>query len=220
MSNAASATSQQLARAYLEIKQPKVADPVIPLRFNPSEYQLQKQNNFAEIAIPGLNAPPIQFIRGAAERLTADVLVDTSETLEDVRERYVNKLRKLLDINGQLHAPPIVSLVWDTQLFVGVLESLTVTYQLFRPDGVPMRAKLAIALKEYRPTAVQAMEQNKSSSPDVEKQYTVRRGDTLSAIAGVAYNDPTLWRPIADANGIVDPRRLEPGRVLLVPPIR
>ena len=64
-----SAVRQGLVAATLEILSPKVPDPRIPLRFNPSEYQLQKSNNFAEIAIPGLESPPIQFVRGAAEKL-------------------------------------------------------------------------------------------------------------------------------------------------------
>ena len=45
---------QSLIQAYLEIIKPEVADRIIPLRFNPTEYQLQKQNTFAEIGIPQL----------------------------------------------------------------------------------------------------------------------------------------------------------------------
>src|SRR5688572_32611331 len=99
---------QSLVRAYLEILVPRVADPIIPLRFNPTEYQVQKANTFAEIGIPGLESPPIQFIRGAGEKLTADLLVDTSDTLEDVRVAYVNCIRDLMNINGELHSPHIV----------------------------------------------------------------------------------------------------------------
>src|SRR5262249_36427525 len=176
------AARQGLARAYLEILIPQVEDPVIPLCFNPTDYQLQKSNNFAEIPIPGLESPPIQFVRGASEKLTADFLVDTSDTLEDVRERYVRKLRDLMNLNGELHAPPIVRFTWDTQVFVGVMESLNITYLLFTPEGVPLRAKLSTVLKEYRPAAVQEKESPKFS-PDFEKSYVVRRGDTLSNIA-------------------------------------
>jgi phage protein D len=72
---------QGLVRAYLEIVRPTVPDPLIPFRFNPTEYQLQKGNNFAEIGIPGLESPPIQFVRGSAEKLTAELLVDTSDRI-------------------------------------------------------------------------------------------------------------------------------------------
>lgn len=205
-----------LVRAYLEIEQPRVDDPVIPLRFNPTEYQLQKSNTFAEIAIPGLESPPIQFIRGAAETLSVEFLVDTSDTLEDVREKYVDKLRGLLRIDAELHAPPIVRFIWDRDVFRGVLESLDATYQLFDPEGVPLRAKLAVKLKEYRPADVQVREIQRNS-PDVDKHYVVRRGDTLSGVSGALYRDPGQWRAIARANGIADPRRLAPGTELTVP---
>ena len=211
-----SSARQGLVRAYLEILRPKVADPMIPLHFNPTEYQLQKANNFAEINIPGLESPPIQFVRGASEKLTADLVVDTSDTLEDVRERYVNRLRGLMNINIELHAPPIVRLVWNGQVFVGVIESLNITYTVFTPAGVPVRAKLALALKEYRPAAVQVKERP-TASPDFDKTWTARRGDTLSAIAGAVYRDVGKWRVIADANEMSDPRRLTAGRVLAIP---
>ena len=207
---------QGLLPAYLEILRPKVADARIPLCFNPTEYQLQKANSFADISIPGLETPPIQFVRGAGEKLTADLLVDTSDTLDDVRVKYVDRLRGLMNINIELHAPPIVRLMWAGQVFVGVVESLNITYTLFTPAGIPIRAKLAMALKEYRPAAVQVKERP-TASPDFDKSWTVRRGDTLSGIAGAVYRDSSKWRAIAVANAIADPRRLQPGQTLAVP---
>ena len=214
-----SAVRQGLVAATLEILSPKVPDPKIPLRFNPSEYQLQKSNNFAEIGIPGLESPPIQFVRGAAEKLSLELLADTSDTLEDVREKYVNKLRNLMRLNADTHAPPIVAFTWDTQVFKGVLESLTITYVLFSPDGVPLRAKLSVTLKEYRPAAVQFRE-SPTFSPDFDKTFVVRRGDTLSGIAGQVFRDPSRWREIARANDVVDPRRIRPGDALRIPRLR
>jgi nucleoid-associated protein YgaU len=203
-------------KAQLEILEPRGSVKIIPFCFNPTEYQLQKANTFAEIPIPGLETPPIQYIRGASEKLTADLLVDTSDTLEDVREKYVNDLRGLMNINDKLHAPPIVRFTWAKQMFKGVMESCNVTYLMFTPEGVPLRAKVQISLKEYRPVEVQLKEPPRSS-PDVEKQYVVRRGDTLSNIAAAVYRDASLWREIARANGIRDPRTIDPGRVLILP---
>lgn len=214
-----SAVRQGLVPATLEILSPKVPDPRIPLRFNPSEYQLQKSNNFAEIGIPGLESPPIQFVRGAAEKLSLELLADTSDTLEDVREKYVNKLRNLMRLNADTHAPPIVAFTWDTQVFKGVLESLTITYVMFSPDGVPLRAKLSVTLKEYRPAAVQFRE-SPTFSPDFDKTFVVRRGDTFSGIAGQVFRDPSRWREIARANDVVDPRRIRPGDALRIPKLR
>ncbi|MDJ0653690.1 MAG: LysM peptidoglycan-binding domain-containing protein [Xanthomonadales bacterium] len=211
---------QGLVRAYLEVLVPKgVPQPVIPLKFNPTEYQLQKTNNFAEIPIPGLESPPIQFVRGASEKLIAELLADTSDTLEDVRKKYTDGLRDLMRINTDLHAPPIVRLTWDDQVFKGVVESLNITFTLFTPDGIPIRAKLNLTLKEYRPVEVQVKDTPKSS-PDVDKRYTVRRGDSLASVSAMAYADPEQWREIAEENDIVDPRSLEPGQVLRIPRLR
>jgi LysM repeat protein len=216
MATAFTSAGQGLVQARLEIVAPTVPNPIIPLKFNPTEYQLQKSNNFAEISIPGLESPPIQFVRGAAEKLSVELLVDTSDTLEDVRLKYVNALRDLMRIQIELHAPPIVRLVWDSEIFKGVLESLNITYVLFTPQGIPLRAKLSVSLKEYRPVDIQVKESPKAS-PDQEKSYTVQRGETLSSIAELVYKDPEQWRAIASANGILDPRYVAAGTRLTLP---
>jgi hypothetical protein len=216
MATAFTSASQGLTPARLEILAPTVPQPIIPFRFNPAEYQLQKSNNFAEIPIPGLEAPPIQFVRGQAEKLSLELLVDTSDTLEDVRVKYVNALRDLMRIQIELHAPAIVRLVWDSEIFKGVLESLNVTYIMFTPKGVPLRARLSVTLKEYRPVEIQVKDSPKAS-PDQDKSYTVQRGETLSSIAELVYKDPEQWRAIAQANGILDPRAIPAGTRLTLP---
>ena len=86
---------------------------------------------------------------------------------------------------------------------------------LFHTDGKPLRAKLAVQLKEYRPVKVQVASPQQTS-PDVEKRYAVRAGETLSSISSAVFRDPSHWREIARANGIADPR-LAPGTVLTIP---
>jgi Contractile injection system tube protein/LysM domain len=205
----------QGVRAQLQIVRPRDPTP-IPLCFNPTEYQISKANSFADIPIPGLETPLIQYVRGDSEKLSVEALVDTSDTLDDVRVRYVQKLRALMSINPQQHAPPLVAFVWDKPVLTGVLESLAITYVLFSPDGIPLRAKLTMALREYRAAAVQAA-QNPLESPNVEKTFVVRRGDTLASISQALYRSPAYWRELASANGITDPRSLQPGQVLTAP---
>jgi nucleoid-associated protein YgaU len=207
---------RKFAEARLEIVQPAEQRATIPLHFNPSEYKLSKENTFAEIPIPGLESPPLQYVRGGAQVLTMDLLVDTSDELKNVREEYVAKLQKALLKNDKLHAPPILDFIWAEQVFRGVLVSLDITYVLFHSDGKPLRAKLGVKLKEYRPVEIQLRE-TEQTSPDVEKRYVVRTGETLSSISAAVFRDPGLWREIATANGITDPRVVAPGTVLTVP---
>lgn len=209
----------QGALARLEIIRPVIADERarrIPLRFNPTDYKLSKSNTFAEITIPGLEAPPLQYVRGGSETLTVQALVDTSDTLANVRSTYVDAVRRLMRPDSREHAPPIVRFVWDETVFTGVLEKLDVNYVLFAKDGVPLRAQLDITLKEFR-TAAQQVADTPRSSPTVEKSYVVRRGDTWPAIAFAVYRRADVWRQLALANGISDPRDLRPGLVLAVP---
>lgn len=121
-------------------------------------------------------------------------------------------------INTELHAPPIVQFIWDTEIFQGVIDTMSVNYLLFSPDGVPMRAEMAMTLIAYRPVEVQIAERPRNS-PDVEKSVAYRRGDRLDLIAAGVFQDPARWRDIARTNGIADPRRIAPGTQLLVPRI-
>ena len=160
----------QGVRAHLQIVRPRDDTP-IPLCFNPTEYQISKANTFADIPIPGLETPLLQYVRGDSEKLSVEALVDSSNKLEDVRVLYVDKLRKLMSINSQEHAPPLVAFVWDRPVLSGVLESLAVSYVLFTSDGIPLRAKLTMSLREYRSAAVQAAQ---DAAPVAERGEDLR----------------------------------------------
>lgn len=51
------------------------------------------------------------------------------------------------------------------------------------------------------------------------KAYTVKSGDTLSAIAERFYGDPGMFQQIADANQIADPDAIQPRQKLVLPEI-
>ncbi|HSN28705.1 MAG TPA: LysM peptidoglycan-binding domain-containing protein [Kofleriaceae bacterium] len=214
---ASGARADDNKRARIEVLRPEsYAGSPFYLCFNPTELQLVKGNTFQEVPIPGLDAPPIQYVRGASEKLTFEAMFDTSDEMTSVRDKYVDPIRGLLAIDSTIHAPPIVVFVWENFKFTGVIENLNVTFTLFSEKGTPVRAKLGFTIKEYT-TVDQQKKIARKESPDLEKTYVVKRGDTLSAIAEVAYGDPTQWRAIAAANSIVDPRTLAIGAVITIP---
>ena len=196
----------------------------IEVLFNPTEYRVSKSNQFAEVAIPGLAAPMLQFGHGNAQTLSMQLFFDTYdpqatgsryEKNRDVRT-YTRQVTDLLRINAELHAPPVIQFSWGSFVFVGVLQQADVRFNLFLPSGVPVRATIDVTIKEFYDNR---KETGMLQSANYTKQHVVHRGDTLAGIAAEHYDDPTKWRPIADANNIDDPLALEPGRVLMIPAI-
>jgi hypothetical protein len=189
----------------------------IAVLFNPSQYSLDDGNQIAEVGIPGLGAPILQYVRGTSRTLSVDLFFDTYEQQSDVRT-HTDRIYGLLDIDGSTHAPPICTFTWGRLNLRCVLERVNGRFTLFLADGTPVRATLTCTFREHTEVRI-AVREVPLESADHTKTRTVRRGDTLSSIAAAEYDDPTRWRPIAAANGIGNPRLLSPGQVLVIPPL-
>ncbi len=189
--------------------------------FNPEDYTVNRENNFAQAAIPGLSAPLLQFVNGAMQTLEMELLLDTREAHgsaaagSDVRDQ-TNRVLALMDIDATTHAPPPVLFAWGSLTFTCVLARATQRFIMFRPDGVPIRARLQVTFNEFRDVELEAKE-IKRETADFTKRHTVGQDETLSGIAAASYGDPAMWRPIAIRNGIDDPRRLAVGLQLAIP---
>ncbi len=231
--------ANELQKAYFCVELSNNDLDILPVQFNPTEVTFAKGAQLAEIGIPGIDAPIQQFVRGQAEKLTLDLFFDTTENGMDAQATSVTMLTdqfySLVKINPKTHAPPVCQFAWNDPSFPGanlpanyaqqkrlsfrcIIENISQKFTLFSPQGIPLRATLTVTLREYKSLDQQLKELN-LQSPDHTKAYVTQRGDTLSAIAGKLYGSPAQWRPLATSNGITDPRRLTPGRVMEAPPI-
>ena len=88
----------------------------IPVQFNPADYTLQRDINYAQAAIPGLSAPILQFVNGNMLTLEMELFLDSYEqhkvgstvvntAQSDVRD-LVRKVADLMNIEPTTHAPP------------------------------------------------------------------------------------------------------------------
>lgn len=187
----------------------------IDVLFNPTEYTLENSNEYSWDKIPGLSQPIAYFISGEVPTLTMDLFFDTYEKGTDVR-KHTQKISKLLDVDKDLHAPPMCKFVWGSLQFKGVITKVTQKFTMFLDSGIPVRASLSVTFKAV--ASVKEQYQNiPRQSADRTKQKTVKQGDQLWRIAAEEYEDPGLWREIARANRIDDPTRVEPGTVLKIP---
>jgi hypothetical protein len=185
------------------------------VQFNPEEYSLNSDNNFAQSAIPGRRSPLLQFTHGNMRTLEMELIFDTYEQRADVRPKVL-QLTGLLDINPDTHAPPVLLFIWGSLRFSCVLARANQKYILFLSNGAPARARVQVTFNEFTNSSLEAKE-IKRETASFTKVYTVKQGDSLSSIAEQVYADPTLWRPLAIRNSVDDPHALAPGRRLSVP---
>lgn len=217
-----------LEHAFVEILDDDAVDGArglskyLPVEFNPTEYTLTKGAQIAEIAIPGLDSPILQFVRGQTQTLKLELFFDTTETgmdeaAVDVRT-LTNSFFELVRIQPKTHAPPRIQVTWGEGLsFKAIVESVDQKFTLFTPEGIPLRATLNVSMREYRTLEEQLAELNLQSA-DHTRTRTVVEGDTFASIAREEYGDPAVWRLIADANpGVDDPTAPQVGQHLVVP---
>jgi hypothetical protein len=189
----------------------------VRVQFNPEEYSLGGENTFAQAAVPGRSAPLLQYAHGNLRTIEMELFFDTFEdpSNQDVRLQTAGVVG-LLDINPKTHAPPVLLFVWGRLRFRCVLAKANQRFIMFLPSGVPVRAKVQVSLQEFTNGQFEAKEVKRETA-DYTQTYTVGHGETLSGIASRVYEDATLWRPLALANGIDDPRSLAVGLRLVVP---
>jgi hypothetical protein len=194
--------------------------------FNPDEYTINKDNNFAQASVPGLSSPLLQFVSGNLRTLEMELVFDSLEQHKhanrtvNAAQSDVRKLTQpvvdLMAINPDTHAPSAVLVAWGSLTFTGVLAKVSQKYTMFLETGVPVRARLQVTFQEWK-TALQEAKEVRRQTADYTRLYRLAQGQTLSQVAAVFYGDPAMWRPIAIANQLSDPRRLPTALLLAIP---
>ena len=207
------------SKAFIEVLEGKRASERIQVYTNPAEYSIASSATFKSNNAPGMPSPLVQFVSGNPDTLTLDLYFDTyaDEPDKDVRE-MTEPVRRLTDIDADLHAPPVVRFCWGTSLhFKAVVERVSQKFTMFLADGTPVRATLSVTFKEFRTLAEQLNEPHQESA-DLTKIHRVIDGDSLWSIAHREYGDVAQWRRIASENDIEDPLLLASGTELRLPP--
>lgn len=212
----------KLEKAKITILSGSKAGQVIEVLFNPTEYSVDRSNSYKATAVPGLGSPLLQFINGESDQLSMELFLDdytdpASSPQQSVDGR-LKALGGLLNIDRDLHAPPPVRFSWGPLEFTGVIEKLGRKISMLQPDGRPARARVSVTFKEYR-TLQEQLNTPRRESADKSKRRVVIGQDSLWALAAREYENPALWRLIAEGNDLDDPREISPGQWLTLPPL-
>jgi hypothetical protein len=220
--------SDQLTEATLRVVEGNVSGPTeIEFDFNPGEYTVEKTSSWSRPQMKGGKQTGKPEFQGAnAQTLRMEVLFDqliSSVGGGDVA-RSVNTLIEWVkptddSVAKKKPQPPIVVFEWGDNpaltSFRAYVKSVSAKYLLFDGSGKPLRATATVTLEEV---PIPPKKQNPTSGAiEGRRSHLLAEGDTLASIAWAEYEDATLWRGIADFNGIDDPLRVRPGQSILIP---
>ena len=158
------------------------------------------------------------------------------EGVSDVREltekvAYFMTERKPVASGGPAQAPPRVQFRWGSVIFSGVMDSLDENLELFSTGGVPLRASVNVGISQGKigPRAAggaggpspglnlsAGIGIGASASLGVGTQPLAQAeaGVSLQAMASASFGADADWQSIAAANGIENPRLLQPGQLI------
>ncbi|RYG39668.1 hypothetical protein EON79_23970, partial [bacterium] len=124
--------------------------------FNPTEYTIQKTNNWQSKPVVGRNVPKMDFTGGGARTLTVELLFDVYEDPAGDVRTHIDKLNKLTlvepskkNTKTEKARPPFVLFEWGQNWhFKAAVTQMSVRFTLFRSNGVPVRAMVNLSLQE------------------------------------------------------------------------
>ncbi len=197
----------------------------LEVMFNPQQYVFSRTNNWSAGHAQGQNVPQMRFGSGGPTQLTMDLTFDTTDTGADVRT-MTGKLAAMMLVNPNLHQdssnqgrPPKVQFSWGPMItFMAAIKTLQLTFQLFKEDGTPLRAKASVTFIQVDDPNSRSWQNPTSGGVTGERIHRLGPRETLELVAFTELGDASLWRPLAAFNGIDDPLRLRPGTPVFLPP--
>jgi nucleoid-associated protein YgaU len=209
-----------LEKAFIEVKD---TGAQIACRFNPKEYTIAKTAEWKKTPAKGAkSAPKVEFVGTNPGTLQMELFFDGWDSGSGDVSKDVDALLTLTkptstSLGKNKPMPPIIVFHWGTtSSFDAHVKSVNAKYTMFAPDGSPLRATVTLQCEEV---PAEPGKQNPSSGGvQGRRTHMAGEGDTLHSVAFEEYGDPSLWRGLADVNGIDDPMRLAPGTSILIPP--
>lgn len=122
------------------------------------------------------------------------------------------------NFDGNIHRPRFLIVFWGTDMnFKCVLSNLELNYNLFEPDGSPLRVKVNATFLAHKSREV-LLAESKASSPDLTHYRKFKQGDRLDLLTNSIYNNPKYFMEVGKANGLTTLRQVKPGTDLYFPP--
>lgn len=99
-----------------------------------------------------------------------------------------------------------------------VLTKADITYNLFAPDGTPLRAEVSVTFKETLPTKLERRKKAKQQKQKTAEK-TVENNTNVAQECHQQHGTTSTYMEVAKANDLDSVRGLKPGQKLTFPPI-
>jgi len=229
-----------LAKAQLqEVTAGATATPVsgtaFDVQFNPQSLKLGLSNKVEGGHATGRQNR--QYLGKTSTSLQFDLVFDTADqgTTDapvSVRTRTAMVERFLLPKGkgNDKQAPPKCRFSWDKLVVDGIIEDLTIDFELFAANGTPLRAKMGVTIKEQdakyellqtgpgannaggaTAPGTPASGPGSTTSGPVDRSAQALGGESAADFATRMGLDPTAWRGIAAQLGGGSPLSLTAG---------
>jgi len=232
----------ELAKAELrevdaDMQQEINADRWMTVQFNPETLKVTYANRIEDPAGPGDQRGPQarQFVGAGTTKLAVQLFFDVTQ---DLGQKLPGKLLDVNDVRqltqcvayfitpgGDPPKPPMTRFVWGTFQFDGVFEAMEETLELFSFEGRPLRASVTMTISQQKVTTFafrgdaaepQGVQRGGRPAAGTRPQTAAPQGSNLQSLAaaqpgGAPGGD---WQSVAAANGIENPRLLQPGQLI------
>ena len=201
---------------------------VFTIPINPESFTKNFKIDLDERRGHGNQGTDPRFKSTVPEQLKIDFVLDGTNTMEGYRFADENTrtvkaqleafLACVYDFEGEIHRPRFLKLFWGEDLkFSCILSNLDINYNLFNPDGTPLRVKISATFLNYLAQQARTAKE-RQASPDLTHYRKVTAGDRLDLMTYKIYNDSKYFLQVAKANRLSGLRNLDPGADLYFPP--
>lgn len=199
----------------------------VSVQFNPESLKVSFANQIQQQTGSGTQNgnPPQQFVGEGTTKLALQLWFDVNAPQEGTTP--INDVRKMTEKiiffitpneepkGSKKFIPPGVRFIWGSFQFEGLMESVEESLEFFSSEGIPLRASMTINLSQQK---IKIYKSDKTASarknlPEPRPLTSAPKGSTVQGEAAKQGKGGD-WQSIAAANGIENPRNLQPGQLI------
>jgi hypothetical protein len=158
----------------------------------------------------------LDFIIDGTGIATGKIITNNDEFVQKEIEEF---LSVVYAYNGDIHRHPFVEVNYAGHIFQGVITSLDINYDLFYPNGRPLRAKVSCAFKSAA-NFKKAKKKAGENSPDMTHRRMINEDETLVSKTFDIYESNDYYISVARANDLNNFRKIKAGTELYFPPLK